>query len=74
MLGDIAPEGFQQVERMAVGQPAGLQGGVQRVAFGAGAGLTARSRLQPIELGKFLPGIGRRVVGDIIRRAREAMG
>ena len=58
---------------MLVREAPRLQGRVQRLAFGAGAGLAAHARLQPIELGKLLPGIGRCVVGDIIRRAREAI-
>ena len=71
-LGDVAAEGFQQIERMAVREIRAPAGQTRSAfAFRAGAGLAAQPRLQPIELGKLLPGIGRRVVGDIVGRARE---
>ena len=72
-LGDVAAEGFQEIERVAVGQAPRLQSYAQPFAFGAGACLAAQARLQAFELGQLPLWRGGLVVGDIVGRAREAV-
>ena len=58
---------------MAVREIPRLQGRPQPFAFLGSACLAAQPCFQPIEPGNLLPGIGRRVVGDIVSRARETV-
>ena len=72
-LGNVATEGFEQIERMAIGEGAGLQDGSQRVRFRAGTGLAAQPGLHARELLQLF--LGRRVgvIGDIVRGTHEAI-
>jgi len=70
-LRDVAKKGFQQVERMAIGEATGLQDSPQRVSFRTGSGLAAQPGLHPRKLLQLF--LGRRVgmIGDIVRCPHE---
>ena len=72
-LGDIATEGFQQVERMPVREAAGLQDGMQRLAFRIGAGLAAQPGLHPRKLLELFLGRGLGMIRHVVRSPRETV-
>ena len=73
LLGDVATEGFQKVERVLVGEVARLQDSAQRHAFCAVSTLAAQRCFHPRQLIELLRGSGAGMIGHIIGSAHEAI-